>query len=98
MQAFALHHQIKEKLMDFKRAEAKITIAKLIDLAYSKDKGLTAKIMAKTGNAQLSVDQNGNATLSGSAGILTFSGTPVLEKEIGRASCRERATVRGAYG
>src|SRR5690625_6193307 len=36
--------------------------------------------MAKKGNAQLSVDQNGNATLSGSAGILTFSGTPVLEK------------------
>lgn len=31
-------------------------------------------------NAELTVDQNGNATLSGSAGILTFSGTPVLKK------------------
>ncbi|EXJ12213.1 MULTISPECIES: hypothetical protein [Nitrincola] len=65
--------------MDFKRTEAKITIAKLIELAYSKNKGMTAKIMAEKGNAQLTVDHNGNATLSGSAGMLTFSGTPVLE-------------------
>lgn len=28
----------------------------------------------------LTVDQDGNATLSGSAGILTFSGNPVLNK------------------
>ena len=66
--------------MDLKRTEAKITIAKLIELAYSKDKGMTVKIMAKKGNTKLTVDQNGNATLSSSAGILTFSGTPVLEK------------------
>lgn len=66
--------------MDFKRTEAKITIAKLIELAYSKDKGMTAKLMAQKGGAKLTVDQDGNATLSGSAGILTFSGTPVLEK------------------
>jgi hypothetical protein len=65
--------------MDFNRAEAKITIAKIIEIAYSKDKEMTAKILAKKGGAQLSVDQNGNATLSGSAGFLTFSGTPVLE-------------------
>lgn len=66
--------------MDLKRTEAKVTIAKFIELAYSKDKGLTAKIMAKKGNVKLTVDQNGNATLSGSAGVLTFSGTPVLEQ------------------
>lgn len=66
--------------MDFKRTEAKITIAKLIELAYSKDKGMTVKLMAQKGGAKLTVDQDGNATLSGSAGILTFSGTPVLEK------------------
>jgi len=64
----------------FKRTEAKVTIARLIELAYSKDKGMTVKIMAKKGSAKLAVDQNGNATLSGSAGILTFSGTPALEK------------------
>lgn len=66
--------------MEFKRTEAKITIAKLVELAYSRDKGMTAKIMAKKGSAKLTVEQNGNATLSGSAGILIFSGTPVLEK------------------
>lgn len=66
--------------MDFKRTEAKITIAKLIELAYSKDKEMTVKLMAQKGGAKLTVDQDGNATLSGSAGILTFSGTPVLEK------------------
>ena len=66
--------------MDHKRTEAKITIAKLIELAYSKDKGMTVKIMAQKGSAKLTVDQNGNATLSGAAGALTFSGTPVLDK------------------
>lgn len=66
--------------MDFKRTEAKITIAKLIELAYSKDKEMTVKLMAQKGGAKLTVDQEGYATLSGSAGILTFSGTPVLEK------------------
>ena len=66
--------------MDLTRTEAKITIAKLIELAYSRNEGMTVKIMAKKGNAELTVDQNGNATLSGSAGILTFSGTPVLEQ------------------
>jgi len=66
--------------MDFKKTEAKITIAKLIELAYSKDKGMTANIIAKKGSATLTINQNGYATLSGSAGILTFSGTPVLEK------------------
>jgi hypothetical protein len=65
--------------MDFKRTEAKITIAKFIELAYSKDKGLTEKIIAQKGSAKLSVNQDGKATLSGSAGNLTFSGTPVLE-------------------
>ena len=68
--------------MGFKRAEAKITIGKLVQLAYSKDKGLTTKIMAKKGAAKLTVDSDGNATLSGSAGVVTFSGTPVL-KQIG---------------
>lgn len=65
--------------MEIKRTEAKITIAKLIELAYSTDKEMTFKILAKKGNAQLSIDQNGNATLSGSAGFVTFSGAQVLE-------------------
>jgi len=66
--------------MDLTRSEIKITIAKLLEVAYSKDKGMTTKIMAKIGNARLTVDQDGAATLSGTAGILTFSGKPVLDK------------------
>ena len=66
--------------MDLKRAEVKVTVAKFLEVAYSQDKGMTTKIMAQKGSAKLTVDQNGNATLSGSAGILTFSGKPVLDK------------------
>jgi len=66
--------------MNLKRTEAKITIAKLLELAYSKDKGMTVKIMAKKGGARLTVDQNGKATLSNTAGIVTFSGSPALDK------------------
>lgn len=66
--------------MDLNRTEAKITIAKFLELAYSKDKGMTVKIMAKKGGVKLTVDQNGKGTLSGTAGTVTFSGSPVLEK------------------
>ena len=66
--------------MDIGRSELKITVAKFIEVAYSIDEGMTTKILAQKGNAKLTVDQNGNATLSGSAGILTFSGNPVLDK------------------
>ena len=75
--------------MDIGKSELKITIAKFIEVAYSTDAGMTTKIMAQKGNAKLTVDQNGNATLSGSAGILTFSGKPVLDKigaKIGRVT------------
>lgn len=68
--------------MNFDRTEARITIAKFVELAYSKDKGTTLKILAQKGGARLAIDQDGNATLSGSAGMLTFSGAPVL-KQIG---------------
>jgi hypothetical protein len=60
------------------RVEVKITIAKLIELAYSKDRGVTTKIVRKNGSFNLTVDQDGNATLSGSAGILTFKGDTAL--------------------
>ncbi len=68
--------------MSIRRSEVKIAIAKLIELAYSKNKGLTTKIMVEKGPAKLIVDQSGNAKLSSSAGIITFSGSPVLD-EIG---------------
>lgn len=60
-------------------AEIKLTIAKLIELAYSEDKGLTAKIFAQKGGFKISVDQSGNASLSSSVGVVTFKGSPALE-------------------
>ncbi len=66
--------------MNMSRSEVKITVAKLLEVAYSKDKGLTTKIMAEKGKAKLVVDQTGKATLTGTVGSLSFSGTPVLNK------------------
>ncbi len=66
--------------MDLSNAEAKITIAKLFELAYSKNKGVTARIVAKKGTAKLTIDQDGRAVLSNSAGMVIFSGDPVLNK------------------
>ncbi len=66
--------------MDLKRTEAKITIAKFLELAYSEDNEMTVKIIAKKGGSKLTIDQNGNAILSSSVGIVRFSGTPVLNK------------------
>jgi len=66
--------------MKLQISEVKITVAKLLEVAYSKDKGLTTKIMAEKGNAKLVVDHTGKATLTGTAGFLSFSGSPVLDK------------------
>jgi len=65
--------------MNPKESELKITIAKLIEIAYSQNKGMTTKIVRTKGNFTLKVDQDGNATLTGKSGILIFSGTPALE-------------------
>ena len=59
--------------------EAKIVLAKVLELAYSKNKGLTTKILAKNGYSALSIDDDGRVTLSSSLNILTFSGKPVLD-------------------
>lgn len=60
------------------RVEVKVTIEKLIEVAYSKDKGMTTKIIKSKGNFKITIDLNGNAVLSGSAGILTFKGGNAL--------------------
>ena len=60
------------------RVKAKVTIAKLFELAYAQDKGLTTKISTGTKNFKITVDQNGNAVLSGAAGSVTFKGEPAL--------------------
>ncbi len=64
------------------RTELKITIAKLIEVAYSKNKGLTTKILREKGPFKLTVDQDGNARLSGKVGIVNFSASDTLD-EIG---------------
>lgn len=63
-----------------KQVEVKISIAKLLEVAYSKNKGVTAKIIKSKGNYKLTVDANGNATLSGSVGMLTFKGDSALQE------------------
>ena len=62
-----------------KQTEVKITIAKLIEVAYSKNKGVTTKIVRKKGNFKITVDAQGNATLSGSVGMMTFKANSALE-------------------
>ncbi len=62
------------------RTELKITIAKLLEIAYSEDKGLTTKIVMSKGGYKLTVDQNGDARLTGKFGVVTFSGDDALDK------------------
>lgn len=62
-----------------KQVEVKITIAKLLEVAYSKNKGVTTKIVKSKGNYRLTIDENGNVMLSGSVGMLTFKGDSALQ-------------------
>lgn len=58
----------------------KVTIAKLIELSIDKNKDLAVKIMRSKGPFKITVDHEGNATLSGKAGVLRFKGSPALEE------------------
>lgn len=60
-------------------SELKITIAKLMELAYSTNKGAIVKIVRKKGNFKITVDQDGKAVLSGSTGAVSFGGGTALE-------------------
>ena len=62
------------------RTEIKITLAKLIEVAYSKNKGLTTKIVRGKGHFKLTVDQEGNARLNGKFGVVNFSGSETLDR------------------
>ncbi len=61
------------------QVEVKVTIAKLLEVAYSKNKGVTTKIIRKKGRFKLTVDAQGNATLSGSVGMMTFKADSALQ-------------------
>ncbi len=62
------------------RTELRITIAKLIEVAYSEDKGVTTKIVREKGSFKLTVDQDGNARLSSKVGIVNFSAGETLDR------------------
>jgi len=62
------------------QTKLKITLAKLLELSIDTNKEVALKIIRSKGSFKLTVDHNGNAKLSGSAGILTFKGNPVLEE------------------
>ncbi|WP_338091432.1 hypothetical protein, partial [Photobacterium sanguinicancri] len=64
------------------RIEAKVTIAKLLEVAYSKNKGITTELMRSKDNFKVTVDQHGKVLMSGSVGVLTFSADDAL-KELG---------------
>jgi hypothetical protein len=51
----------------------KITVARLLELAYARNEGLTASILRDVGPASVSVASDGTATLSGKAGNVSFS-------------------------
>jgi len=60
--------------------ELKLTIAKLLELSYRKDSGMTAQLIRQVGQVKLAVDANGNATLSGKAGHIAFSASEVTRQ------------------
>jgi hypothetical protein len=61
-------------------AEVKLTIAKLIEVAYSTNKGMTTKIVMQKGAFRLRLDEEGNAELTSTVGSVQFIGGPTLEK------------------
>jgi hypothetical protein len=61
------------------RIEAKVTIAKLLEVAYSKNKGMTTALMRSKGNVKISVNQHGKVLMLGSVGVLTFSAEDALK-------------------
>jgi hypothetical protein len=66
--------------MELTDAEVKLTIAKMIEVAYSEDKGMTTKIALTKGKFKLTVDEDGNAELTGTVGHVRFAGGPTLKK------------------
>ncbi|GGB21951.1 hypothetical protein [Agarivorans gilvus] len=55
------------------KTEIKIQIIKLIEIAYSKNDGLTGKLLASSGRFSLAVDDTGVMTLSGKAGAVKMN-------------------------
>lgn len=60
----------------------KITVARLLELSYARNEGVTASILREVGPASIAVDSDGVGTLRGKAGNVTFSATEAV-KELG---------------
>lgn len=65
---------------DTGQAKIKLTVAKLFEIAYSTNKDITIAFVRKKGPFTLRIDDSGQATLSGKAGLVMFSGEPELKK------------------
>lgn len=59
--------------------QAKITIAKIIQLAYDTNGDETIRIIHSGDYYSISVDQSGEVRLAGNAGAMSFNGGPALE-------------------
>lgn len=64
------------------KAELRLTVARLLELSYRKDEGITTRLVQEVGNVRLAVDENGKAQLSGKAGSVEFSASK-LASELG---------------
>lgn len=62
--------------------EVRITVARLLEMAYLQNKGLTLAMVRESGPLSLHVNERGEATLSGNAGRVSFSGKDTL-REVG---------------
>lgn len=62
--------------------EVRITVARLLEVAYQQNRGLTTALVREAGPLSLSVNEKGEATLTGNAGRVSFSGKDTL-REIG---------------
>ena len=60
------------------KQEVKLVIARMLEIAYSKDSGLTSNILMNSRNATLTIDQEGQVSLSSSLGILVFNGDSAI--------------------
>ena len=58
----------------------KITVIKLLEVAYSNNEGITTKLVRKAGPFTMRIDEKGRVELSGKMGHFKFDGKPTLEK------------------
>lgn len=62
------------------RAQLRVSVARFLELAYRKDQGITVRLVRDVGAATLSIDDRGNARLSGTAGVVTFSASDLVRQ------------------